>query len=451
MFLFPFSTLHELNLDWILAKMKYLLGVEEENKEKADYAVETAEQALTVAEQAAQAQIGDGAVTTQKLHDNAVTTQKIANNSVTYAKLASDAKFIAPKIKKWDVATCGKIIFLGNSYGKNDNYPSITTFPEYVASFLNLGAEGTNWINLCRPSYSLVGYEGSGTFQGILQTWCEAHPTLTDSIGAVIVVAGINDARTSRIPYVDDAFRTLANYIKANLPNAVMYNGFCGWIDESRKASTDTHGAGNERFQVAKLYMNATKYGWRYMSGIENVFHCKDDMIDYVHPNNNGQIKIAGAICSFITGGGIAAAMGDTTIIQPTGTTVNNVSSNVNNGGFRQWVENNIIKTMYESLEFVFSAALAMNVNTVYHVGDVDLPYSNNLDFGNIAFFIRTDTDTAGVTLMIARVFLTPATDESGKAAINFQVKGYADGTTSKNVTRLIRFVAPCYKFTIED
>lgn len=90
MFFFPFSTLHELNLDWILAKMKYLLGTTEENNRKADYAVETADEAKTIAEQAAQAQIADGAVTTIKLADNAVTTPKIANNNVTFAKLEND-------------------------------------------------------------------------------------------------------------------------------------------------------------------------------------------------------------------------------------------------------------------------------------------------------------------------------------------------------------------------
>ena len=92
MFFFPFSTLHELNLDWILAKMKYLLGTTEENNRKADYAVETADEAKTIAEQAAQAQIADGAVTTVKLANNAVTTAKLANGAVTFAKLDADLK-----------------------------------------------------------------------------------------------------------------------------------------------------------------------------------------------------------------------------------------------------------------------------------------------------------------------------------------------------------------------
>lgn len=82
MFKFPYTNLHELNLDWILEKVKALVANNDEFNDKADYAVETADEAKTIAEQAAQAQIGDGAVTTQKLADDAVTSAKLADNSV---------------------------------------------------------------------------------------------------------------------------------------------------------------------------------------------------------------------------------------------------------------------------------------------------------------------------------------------------------------------------------
>lgn len=82
MFKFPYTNLHELNLDWILEKVKALVENNEEFNDKADYAVETADEAKTIAEQAAEAQIGDGAVTTAKLADDAVTAAKLADNSV---------------------------------------------------------------------------------------------------------------------------------------------------------------------------------------------------------------------------------------------------------------------------------------------------------------------------------------------------------------------------------
>lgn len=124
-FKFPFSTLHELNLDWILEKVKTFAelippmetAVEDvqtslttaqealedatEALESAGQALETAEEAKEIAEQAASGTIADGAVTTAKLADGAVTSAKIldgtietidiADGAVTAAKLATDA------------------------------------------------------------------------------------------------------------------------------------------------------------------------------------------------------------------------------------------------------------------------------------------------------------------------------------------------------------------------
>ena len=90
-FKFPFSTLHELNLDWILDIVKTLKESNDEFNNKADYAVETADEAKTIAEQAAQAMIADGAITSIKLADNAVTNPKIVDSAVTSSKINSGA------------------------------------------------------------------------------------------------------------------------------------------------------------------------------------------------------------------------------------------------------------------------------------------------------------------------------------------------------------------------
>ena len=102
MFLFPFSNLHELNLDWILSQVKKFselippmsTAVEQVEQlsgevaqavedaqtaiEDATDAVEIAQEAKDIAEQAVQGTIADGAVTTVKLADGAVTFPKLA-------------------------------------------------------------------------------------------------------------------------------------------------------------------------------------------------------------------------------------------------------------------------------------------------------------------------------------------------------------------------------------
>lgn len=116
-FKFPFSTLHELNLDWILEKVKYLIENNEEFNNKADYAVETADEAKEIAEQAAQAIIPDGAVTTVKIADRAVTGNKIAQATIATDNLTAgcvtnpyilDGAVNAPKLAT-DAVTTDKI------------------------------------------------------------------------------------------------------------------------------------------------------------------------------------------------------------------------------------------------------------------------------------------------------------------------------------------------------
>ena len=112
-FFFPFSTLHELNLDWVLNQVKkfaeLIPPMEEattnvqtalddatEAVNKADQALEDAGDALTtaqeakdIAEQAAQGTIADGAVTTAKIADGAVTGNKIGTSTIQTGNLSS--------------------------------------------------------------------------------------------------------------------------------------------------------------------------------------------------------------------------------------------------------------------------------------------------------------------------------------------------------------------------
>lgn len=67
MFNFPWSNFHELNLDWILSVVKEAKEIFVKGEGDIQHAVETADQALETAEQAAAGVIADGAVTIPKL------------------------------------------------------------------------------------------------------------------------------------------------------------------------------------------------------------------------------------------------------------------------------------------------------------------------------------------------------------------------------------------------
>lgn len=68
MFNFPWSNFHELNLDWILSVVKEAKEIFIKGEGDIQHAVETADQALETAEQAAAGVIADGAVTIPKLN-----------------------------------------------------------------------------------------------------------------------------------------------------------------------------------------------------------------------------------------------------------------------------------------------------------------------------------------------------------------------------------------------
>lgn len=100
-FRFPYTNLHEINLDWILKEVKKFAELipdmesASENVQQAlddsAEALETANEAKYLAEQASQAIVADGSITTNKLADGAVTSAKIDTGAVTSAKLANSA------------------------------------------------------------------------------------------------------------------------------------------------------------------------------------------------------------------------------------------------------------------------------------------------------------------------------------------------------------------------
>ena len=69
MFSFPWSNFHELNLDWILSVVKEAKEIFVKGEGDIQHAVETADQALETAEQAAAGVVADGSVTIPKVND----------------------------------------------------------------------------------------------------------------------------------------------------------------------------------------------------------------------------------------------------------------------------------------------------------------------------------------------------------------------------------------------
>lgn len=336
-------------------------------------------------------------------------------------------------ITTWDVKTNGKLLFIGNSYAKYDS-ENWNKFPYWCCQYLGLGAENSDWYNIAQPSHCLA----EGIILNDLTTWVNAQTTaVKNSIGAVILVAGINDSRglvsgesSARYTQVPSRLAELATYIKANLPNAVMYNGYCGWIDLITRPTDDRRGA--YRLKVAQAYMKSTQYGWKYLNGIENIIHNKNYLADGVHPNEVGAKRLGLALAQALTTGACEIIEWSTTL--PTPPEGGSVGSNAK---ARERQQNGIINTQFNAFQFVFASNTTVNVGDLLVVGNINLNMSTGVvEFGNQAITLASYANSTWTEHgALARIFIADNGD------ITLQIKAFFDGSTSQTIRRVTSFI----------
>lgn len=349
-------------------------------------------------------------------------------------------------VKKWDVNVNGKIIFMGNSYAHYDgaNPPTDAEnwhkWPDWVAYYLGLGleSENENWWNIGYRSHCLA----NGVYLNDFNSWVNKHPTELNNIGAVILIGGLNDARPKadsdgdvpdRYIQVPDRLTELATRIKQVLPNAVLYNGYCGWVDEVARPA-DVRVA-KYRMSVCKSYMESSKDGWNYLHGIENIIHNKKYLFysevagstdKGVHPNALGARRLGQAVVQALMTGSCSIVEADN--VAPT--TDGSVQSNTE---ARESQQNGIIYTLCNAFDFTFSnpKTFSRDGSTV-DIGSINLKLSNYIDFGNQMVAIR-DENNVNFPLLV-RIFI-----KNGK--ITFQCKDFFDNSASKQVSRVVSFI----------
>jgi hypothetical protein len=104
MFGFPWSNFHELNLDWILSVVKEAKEIFVKGEGDIKHAVETADQALETAEQAAAGVIADGAVKIPKINAEVFHLfAYIVSGSLTDQAIPKDALIILRKSTVYNV------------------------------------------------------------------------------------------------------------------------------------------------------------------------------------------------------------------------------------------------------------------------------------------------------------------------------------------------------------
>ena len=323
-------------------------------------------------------------------------------------------------LANWDVNTNGKVLFLGDSYGKLNTYDWLK-WPDRVAQFLGLGTEGTNWWNLAQPSTGLA----AGHFITFLQNWVEAHPTEADNIGAIICCGGINDSQSTLTGVIGEKLSEITTYVHTNIPNAVMYLGFIGWLDESIRTSDQR--TATYRYQAIRAYMACASRGWKYLTGVENICHDKSLLTDGVHPTEAGETVIAAGIVNALTQGGTNCIYKKVPTVDYSGATVA--------GNFEQQLASDWVVTKVQGLDFTFAEDVTMAVGSTYTFGTVDLNLTNGVHIDDITITAKkTDGGNANI-LMNARL----AVNRTSKA-LTITVRGYSDGASTHEIARLNAF-----------
>lgn len=175
------------------------------------------------------------------------------------------------------------------------------------------GSVNNSWINLLQSKLDLTdtdfyGYAEPGggfgkkgntgyTFQELLMSHSNDIEN-ADTITHIIVLGGTNDYfYFSNENTLKLAINNFMAYCKNTYQNAKVYLSMVGNI--KYKTSLNY----SNLITVSKLYENAIKNNGVYMSGLQYIMHDPHNMIDAMHPSEDGSELLSTGIISYLNGG----------------------------------------------------------------------------------------------------------------------------------------------------
>lgn len=184
-----------------------------------------------------------------------------------------------------------RFIFIGDSYGRNVERDGvmIKAWPSRVVETLGLSASDAYMSAVSGAGFTVAGNNNKKFVDMLndLKSTVQEPDTITD----IVVIGGYNDRNNHG--EIAGAIETFRAKSKELFPNATVTLGFVG-----RNTMRDrTIGEGLYRARLE--YVNAIGCGY-----ITNIEYCAPLSTMYtsdnVHPNNEGQLYIANAICKWI-------------------------------------------------------------------------------------------------------------------------------------------------------
>ena len=195
------------------------------------------------------------------------------------------------------------MILIGDSYCEENKEGDITKF--YWETLRdNLGL--TQNVNFFSAYQSGAGF-GNGLFLTKLQT-LENTIINKEEITDILVCGGWNDSDVTQTYGTDEMFNTgienFKNYVKTNYPNARVTIAHISW---GNPLMTNNYNIYVQMpVSISRYKEKCNKYGWRYLTGVENILHTYDSSYwqnDGNHPNQNGETLLGESLVyPFLTG-----------------------------------------------------------------------------------------------------------------------------------------------------
>ena len=344
---FPYTNFHELNLDWILQKIKELndkfddaISAKIKFADPLQWEINTAYEALTIVVNDDKAYLSMQPVPPGKLLTNNDYWQQIFNMSELYDmiddlredlsgeiddledELSDDIGDLNTAITQLDANTVKTdnnkhILFL------SDSYATWNSGALYTAFVNNCGVPADHCHNLAVSGSSFQ--DASNSFKAQLESYTGDKTKITD----IVIAGGINDAiaaynvegypDTSALTTAMNTFMTYANN---NYPNAKCHLAYIGGCMTSSSYYSTYHPAKSQEYALFVYMMNGASAGFNYLP-THNIIHLVPLYYgsDGLHPNQDGAVAI---------GNGIAQAFKKqyVTAIRPFAQTYININQN---------------------------------------------------------------------------------------------------------------------------
>lgn len=277
---YPYTDFHELNLDWLLARVRELAS-QMEGWQAANTITYGGSWDITKQYPAWTVVVNDeyGYISIKPVPEGIALTntaywENIADFSALYADLGSrvtalesdmsGVKFKTNALTSWSNR---RVLWAGDSYGNGWDGSQSLTDPYTFAS----GKLGCSFVNVshggCR--FGTAGTDAQYRYRTYIKNYVDTHTDMA-SFTDVIIIGGANDIIFNPTDDISSEIATTVNYVKANFPNAKIRIGMV-----ARLANT---GASNctlyNTIQVLSRYkQGAINNGVEFIEGSELINH----------------------------------------------------------------------------------------------------------------------------------------------------------------------------------